>query len=130
MGIFDRHIKRISKIIDKYGQTVSIKSIPYTVADGSKPWDFTEGLETSTNVKMLFLSPNQSGNSSITKELLQYLTGTENISGKIRGYLAADSIVPKMNNVVIRNGEELKIFAIDTIAPNEQTLMYILEFSL
>lgn len=131
MGIFDSKIKTVKRLIEKYGQTVTLTNIAFTAEDSNKPWDQTEDTTPdpeTINLKMVFLSPSASGLSMIGKELLQYLGGSDINSGKVRGFLAPSSYVPKLNDIISRDSEELKICAIDTLSPNGQIIMHILEF--
>jgi len=128
MGVFDRQIAIVQKLISKYGQTVEFKTITQTITNPAKPWEATDST-ISTNLKMIFLSPSASGESLLGRELLQYMKGTEVSFGEIRGLMAFHStVVPKMADIVVRDSKELKIKAIDILAPNGQTILYTIEF--
>ena len=128
MERFDRAIKTVLKLVAKNGQTVTFKHTNQSVPNVNEPWNMVESLPNTQDIKMVFLSP--SSNSQVGKELLQYLTGTSVPTGKIRGYCGPFNYVPKLNDVFIRNGQTLIISAVDTLSPNGQTIMYIVEFAL
>lgn len=138
MSVFDRAIKSAKRMIEKYGESVTLKTFTYTTPDSSKPWKSaitteTVGSEevpvsTSTFFKCVFISPSVSGNSMFGKELLQYLKGTDISTGKIRGFVAGESLIAKLNDVILRGNEELKILGIDTISPNGRNILHVLEF--
>lgn len=128
MGTYDRQIKTVSRLIKKYGQVVQFKKPVASVPDPNQPWIMIPGTPILTDCNMVFLAPNNTGSSEFGKELMQYLSGTQTVSTVIRGYMDSLTVTPDMTMSVIRNGKELKLKAIDEVAPNEQTLMYVLEF--
>lgn len=129
MGIFDRQIGAVKRLIAKYGQTVTFKHInPPIVLDPLKPWDIVDINPDVAYIKMVFLSPSVSGESRINQELLQYLSGSAIPSGAVRGYCASFEYIPKLNDIFIRDGNELTVKAIDTLAPNGQAILYTVEF--
>lgn len=130
MGVFDRQIESVKRLIEKYGELITFKRLAYTVSDPNKPWLQTEIPETNKDLKIVFLSPGASASTLFGRELLQYLKGTQTITGEVRGYMASGSIVPRQNDIVIRNGKEIKISAIDILNPNGQDILYTLEFYL
>lgn len=128
MGTFDRQVKSVKRLIDKYGQLVTFKSTTLLNANTNKPWELTNGTPAQKDIKVIFLSPSSNGESFLGRELLQYLTGTSVASGKIRGYCAAFEYEPKLNDIITRDSNELTIKAVDTLSPNGQVLMHVLEF--
>jgi len=123
MGTYDRQIATAKRLIAKYGQTVTISQTPVTIADVNKPWEVTLGVPVITNIKMVFFSPKL-----VNKEFLRYIVGTELKSGNVQGLMAADSVIPKATNIITRNNIQMKIKSIDILAPNEQTILYTIEF--
>lgn len=130
MGAFDRQIKTVKRLIDKYGELVTIKTPAYSIPDPNKPWVSVQVPPSSVNLKMVFLSPSSTGESLFGKELLQYLSGTQTPSGGIRGYMASSSIVPNLSSIILRSNKELVVKAVDTLSPNGQIIMHTLEFNL
>ena len=128
MGVFDTQIKTVKRLIDKYGEPVALKTTGSTISNPTKPWESTDSVPVSTDVKIVFLSPSASGNSMFSKELLQYLSGTSVSSGTVRGYMAPSTVIPKLADIVVRSSAELKIKAVETISPNGQILLHVLEF--
>lgn len=130
MGVYDRQIAMVKRLIDKYGQSVTITRIPEVIADPSKPWEITSGTPLVNTLKIVFVDPNATGIAQLGKEMAQYLKGSEVVTGKLRGLMANNNFVPLTTDIVNRAGKELKISAIDILAPNEQTILYTLEFDL
>ena len=128
MGIYDRHIATVKRLIAKYGQDVIFRSTNQAIADSTKPWENTETTPNETTVKMVFIDPSTTGTSLIGKEILQYLKGTSIPSGVVRGLCAPFAYVPKLNDVFIRDGNQLTVSGIDTLAPGGISIMHTLEF--
>lgn len=129
MGVFDRQRQTVKRLIEKYGESVVIKTLAYTIPDPLKPWELTEIPPSQVTAKMLFLAPGNSGVTMLGRELFQYLSGSQSVTGELRGYLSWE-FSPKVNDLVIRSSKELKIKSIDSLAPNEQTLLHTIEFTL
>ena len=129
MAVFDRQIKTVKRIIDKYGESVTLKSTAFTTPDSSKPWEVTQSSSTDSTIKMLFLSPSNAGDTLFGRELLQYLKATEVSTGMVRGYVEG-AVNLKIADLVVRASATLKIKAIDTLSPNGQKIMHVLEFEL
>lgn len=111
MGQYDRQIKSVKKLIAKYGQIV------------------THGSNTGNiDIMMVFLSPSASGESKIGSQILQYLAGTQVSSGELRGFVAPFGIEPSLTDIIVRDGKELVISSIDTLAPNGQPILHVFEF--
>lgn len=130
MGTYDRQVKTANRLIAKYGQLVTVTQIPQIIADPNKPWETSDGTPVPTTVNMAFFSPSATGDSQLGKELLQYIKGMDVAFGQIRGYLGASALVPKISDIVTRDGKELKIKAADPLAPNGQAIFWIIEFEL
>jgi hypothetical protein len=130
MGTFDEEIETVKELVEEFGELITFKRLSYTVSDPDKPWIQTEIPGTQKDLKIIFLSPGASASTLFGRELLQYLKGSQTITGEVRGYMASGSIVPKQNDIVIRKGKELKISAIDILNPNGQDILYTLEFYL
>jgi len=130
MGRYDSKITAVKRMINKYGQQVTYRVTNANIADLNKPWiQLDDVLPVEYQSYIIFLSPSSNGLSRIGQELLQYMNKDEVAEGTIRGYMAASTFTPKLSDIVVRDGEELKIDAIDTLAPNGQVIMHILEFS-
>lgn len=124
---YNRQIATAKRLIEKYGQTVSFSRISETISDPLKPWEKTLGTPEVSNFKMVFIDPNATGISQLGKEFLQYLKGSEILEGKLRGLLANNNFEPKPTDILTRNSKELKIYAINPLAPSDQTILYVLE---
>ena len=127
MDAFDRQIRSVERLIKKYGQVVTLNSTSSVTPDPLKPWEQTD-TSVSTDVPMVFLSPSVSGAALLGKEFMEYVRGSELKVSEIRAYMAATSVTPKVSDIVVRDGKEMKIRAIDTLNPNGQTILHTLEF--
>lgn len=127
MAVFDRQIRSVTRLISKYGQTVTLKSTSSVTPNPTKPWEQTD-TSTETQVPMVFLSPSVSGAALLGKEFMEYIKGSELKVSEIRAYMAPTSVAPKVSDIVVRDGKEMKIRAIDTLNPNGQTILHTLEF--
>jgi len=128
MGVFDRQIRSVERLVKKYGQLVTIMSSVPDTPDPNKPWEQVEDVPVSTDVYMVFLSPSVSGSALLGKEFIEYVKGSELKVSEVRGYMATTSVKPKVSDVVLRDGKELKIRALDILSPNGQDLLYTVEF--
>lgn len=127
MAIFDKQIRAVKKLIAKYGQEVTLISTSATIPDPSKPWEQTDS-KVELKVMMIFLPPSVTGASLLGKELVEYIKGSELKVSELRAYMAPISIIPKVSDIVVRDGVELRIRALDTLNPNGQIIYHTLEF--
>ena len=127
---YQRQAASADRMINKKGATVKFVSVPTVLVDPNKPWEPSSGVAVETNLKMVFLSPSSSGDSQLGKELLQFMQGTEVVTGQIRGYMGALGITPKISDKVIRDSKTLIIKAVDTLKPADIAILHIVEFEL
>lgn len=123
---FSVHVKTVQRMIAKYGQSVVYNQM--TASTVGNPWEGTSIKGPDIPVKMLFLAPSSSGETQFGKELLTYLKGSETSKTQVRGYMASNGFEPAKNDIVVRDGKELVISAIDTLAPDGTSILHVLEF--
>lgn len=126
MARFDRAIATAERLIDRNGQLVQWR----TYADGapsdaSKPWKPGQGGETNSDVVICFLPLDKE-----SRELFRYLRGTNDVpTGFLQGLMKGNiAFVPALNDVVVRDGEMLRIRSIELLSPNGQKVLYTVEF--
>ena len=125
MARFDRQIETALRLIKKNGQLVTWRSIPAeTPADASKPWNGGANVPVESSVYVCFVPVRDRD----TRKLFQYLTGTEIQIGQLAGLMGNVSFTPNLNDVVVRDGVELRMSQIDLLSPNGQKILYTLEF--
>lgn len=120
---FDNAIALAKRMIVKNGQVVTWKQVKDTAND-AEPWNPTEAVDVSKKVSICFIPPRDNE----WRKLLAYLKGSEVPSGRLAGLMAPQTFEPNLKDIVVRNGVELRIASIDKLAPNEQTVLYTIEF--
>lgn len=129
MGTFDRQLASAKRLIAKFGQPAQWQQNGF-VADVNQPWEAV-GTPQLFPVQMAFLPYQRIGH-----DFAAYLTKTEVPTGTIVGYMAGGlSFVPALADTVIRSDPELSatpvtylIDDIDRVAPNGQTVLWIVYF--
>lgn len=122
MGIYDNAVKTAKRLIHRYGQSVTWRQ-PAATTPGNTPWKPTAAAPTDETVKIVFLP--KTGDS---KELLRYLAGTEITIGSLQGLMPVTDFEPDLNDVVLRDGKELRIKAITPLSPGGVIIFYTIEF--
>lgn len=124
MGQFDRQIATATRLIEKNGHDVTWRQLGRGLPDADKPWRPASATNTDYTVTICFLSPGRTG-----QELFRYLTKTEVTTGAVNGLMSSVPFVPSVADVVIRDGETLRIKSIDVLSPNGQIILYTIEFA-
>lgn len=126
MGVFDRAIKSAERQIEKYGQAITWRVVNVGVpADASKPWRPSVAADVDEPATICFLPMNREN-----KKLYQYLAGTNTVpTGYTMGLMKGNvTFTPKLKDVVIRGTETYRIKNFDPVKPNEQTVLYLIDF--
>jgi hypothetical protein len=122
MGEYDRSIIRTLAVIKRKGQLVTWRQLNRT-PDISEPWKVTSA-QVDKTPSVLFLTVNKE-----TRETLHYMRDSNELKdGAVVGLMGAVDFTPALADVVIRNGKQLNIASIDTLAPNGQPILYTIEF--
>lgn len=125
MALFDRQIKTALRLIKKNGQLVnwtsqSAESLP----DPTKPWLPVGISPVIYTPPVCFLPLDLQG-----KEFLSSITGNEVVTGMFYGLMGNVAFVPKITDVVTRDGVVLDISSIDLLSPNGQKILYTIIFN-
>lgn len=126
MAVYARQIESVLRQIKAKGESViwRIPAVP-TVADPAQPWIVTNGAAAVDNpVSIVFLPLNRQ-----SSQLLQYLTGTEVVTGEVYGLMGAVAFTPELTATVVRtSGKVLGIKSIDPLEPNGEVILYTVVF--
>ena len=125
MGQFDRQVKTALKLIAKNGQAVKWRIVrDGAPVDSSQPWKPTQpATPVEHDVTICFLTVNKD-----TYETLSYMAGGEVPMGAVMGLMGAVNFEPSLKDVVIRDGKELRLFNLEELNPNGQTILYTMVF--
>ena len=122
MSVFGRQLDAARRMIDKYGQSVTFRTLTDgALPDPNAPWLPGAPVSVDNAVKIAFFPNNDANN-----EFLHYVQGTDVPAGTEVGYLAPSGFEPTLKDLVIRSGKTLAIKSVDRIAPNGEILLYIL----
>ena len=123
MARFDRAIATAERLIKRNGQAVTWVSV--NRAPSSVAWKQGEAADVEYPVEVCFLPINQQ-----MRQLFHYLRGTSEVpTGSVQGLMRGSvPFEPKLEDVVIRDGETLRIKSIDLLSPNGQRVLYTIEF--
>jgi hypothetical protein len=128
VGIFDRQRATVKRLLTHYGQSVTWQRIvPGALPDPSKPWIAGAPTMIAESVRIAFFSES-AGIPQEMKSLLHYAKDSEIFTGKNYGLMPVYDFVPSMNDVVIRDGLELRIQAMDPLRINGETIMHAIRF--
>jgi len=137
MTVYDRFLNLSIRLIEKYtpnGTNVTwVQKGSPTVPDANKPWETEPAAEVTFDVRIIFLPDVLED-----RQILKYLGKTEIGEGQVNGRMHPyDSFIPTINDVVRRPKEdapgeyvELVVKAVDEYRPENQTIVYDLEFGL
>lgn len=107
------------KLITKYGESVVLRSFGTpAIADPNKPWRKSAPTTVDNTVRAVFLEINA-----------RTLPLRETLTGDMIVYIAHKGIpiVPELEHKIVRQNRVWSIVAKETIQPNDETLMYILQ---
>lgn len=123
---YDRQIKNTLALIKRKGQTITWRQIVEGSApDPSQPHKTNPSTIINNFVDIVFLPITRQ-----QKRSLQYKTNSEVPKGSLMGYMGAVDFEPDLNDIVIRDGKELRISNIDITAPDNNPILYMVEFDL
>lgn len=121
-NVYSTNIAMARRLIATKGQKVQWKVLTPTV--GAEEWKPAAAKSVLFEVDMVFLPDDKRNFESIV-----FKPGTNVPEGNIVGYLAGTNMFePNQEDTVIRNGKELRISTIETIAPNGTNILHIIRF--
>lgn len=120
---FDNAIALATRLIAKNGQKVTWKQVKAT-SDVSEPWKQSATVNVNKTVSICFVPAKDNE----WRKLLAYLKGTEVPMGRLAGLMAPVNFEIGLQDIVVRSGVDLRIVNIDTLQPNEQKVLHIVEF--
>lgn len=124
MARFDRQIQTALRLIKKNGQAVKWRVIDDpTPADPAKPWEPGAATPADEDVTICFLPVDRQ-----TMETFTFMEGTEVPKGSVMGLMGNVPFEPNIKDVVIRDGNELRIASMNLLSPNGQKLLYTMVF--
>ena len=123
MARFDRQIAMAQRLIQKNGQKVTYRRYPTPVNGNNEPWNGGTNAPTESDVFICFVPVRDKD----TRKLIAAITGTEVEYGTLAGLMGQVPFTVSRNDVIVRNGKEIRIVNADILAPNEQQVLNILE---
>lgn len=147
MGVYDRPIATAKRLIDKYGQQVTWRSIGSgTLLDPTKPWKGKTAVGTLQDyqVKIAFfnvshvdaenqhmMNQGKLPNSSrvTVNSYSDFGFSVQNV-GNTLAYMAQVNFQPGFNDLVLRNGKEHRVVNINNIDPGGPVVLYIVELEM
>ena len=126
MGQYDRQIKTAIRLIKRYGQLVTWRQLFYPLTpDPNKPYKVVPVPPVDKEVHIAFFTVDR-----WNQRTLFYKKDTEIPIGTLIGYMAAPTFTPEPNlkHIVLRGEEQLSIRNFDILSPNEQNILYTIEF--
>jgi hypothetical protein len=95
-----------------------------TVPNPAEPWKTVKGQIEQHAVKIVLLQ-----DALEDRQFLRYLKLTETKNGNVNGIMLNYGFEPSLKDFVRWEGRELKVDAVDPIAPIDKPIVYIIEFS-
>lgn len=106
-------------MIKKYGQAAICRVPGKLIPDPNKPWEMIQGPDVDHNVIVCFLPMHR-----VDYETYKYMTGSEVPTGSIKAIMGRVDFDPDLTNVILRNGQQLRIKSIDVLSPNGEKILY------
>ena len=125
IATYNRFINLATRAINKYGDACTWVQKAETTPDANKPWEAGSGSNVNNSVNILFLRDDLED-----RQLYHYLRRSNVISGLVNGIMPVVSFTPKLNDYVIRDGEQFEIAALDYEKPGDRIILYYIEFKI
>jgi len=115
--VYSSQITQATRLIDAKGQTVTWRQL----VDGASatPWKPSAAVPTDTEVTMAFFPEDLQG-----FRVQQYRKDDSVPTGLEVAYMAQQSFTPKIKDTVIRDGKEMNVWYVDTLAPDGTDILY------
>ena len=120
MGVYDRQTAMALRLIKLKGQTITFRSLNAT--EGGKPWNGDEPVATDYPIDMAFIPVDR-----VDRDTQVYREYTDIPIGFVIGYMGSVPFVPKLKDVVLRDGKQLSVSRITVYKPNTEVIAYVLE---
>lgn len=122
MGVYDRAIETAARLIREKGEVCQWRVPGVSSPAEDTPWINTEPADTLSPASIVFLPS--------SNPLFQMMRGTEVISGKEYGLMAAQTFTPKVGDTVQRkDGSIFTILEATPLAPNGDVILWTLDFA-
>lgn len=121
MSIYQRQIDSAKRLIKTKGQLVLWRR--FIDVPTSTKWKPEPPTTEDHNVYITFFPI-----MSAMKEFLRYIKDSDIPVGTIQGYMAAQTFEPTLRDIVIAGSDVYKVKGIQKLAPNGDTILYIIEF--
>lgn len=125
MARFDRAIKTAERLIEKNGQKIIWRLVKNGAAASDTPWKPSELADEDKDAIICFLPIGKE-----SRQLFTFIRGQSDVpTGYVMGLMKGSiDFVPSVTDVVIRDGETLRIKSLDLLSPNGQKVLYTMEF--
>lgn len=120
-SIYQRQIDAAKRLIRSKGQLVLWRQ--FTDSPTSTKWKPEPAISTDYNVYVTFFPI-----MSVMKEFLRYMKDSDVPVGSVQGYMAAQTFEPTLRDIVIAGSDTYNVKSINNLAPNGDTILYIIEF--
>jgi len=100
---------------------VSLSNSPETNSD--EPWNVEQATRTEHPVRIAFLQ-----DALEDRQLLKYAKGRVTNSGQVNGLMESVNFTPKLKDIILWQGKEIVVRAVDPIQIIDEAIVYILEF--
>lgn len=121
--MFESQIETAKRLIEKNGELVIWRQVRNTVNE-NQPWKPVAPVPVDNEVTIVFLPRER-----VDTQLIRATSESIPI-GSVYGLMAQVDFSPSAKDVVIRGGKEIRINAIDPLAPNGTPIIYTIDFSL
>lgn len=131
MGRYDRQIATARRLIRKYGQPCLWADPGTPVPDPERPgMTIPAQPVVYTDIPIAFFPPSvlEIGQISNINASLNYARDSDVVTFSLIGYMPKVAFTPNLNGVVTRDGKELFLLNIQTLAPNGDDILYMLVF--
>lgn len=120
MGVYDRQVLSAKQKIKAKGQVVVWRQQAKETVDPDKPWIKEPGEAVDFSVQIAFVPIGTKDN----EKLSLMKTNPEVVIASLKGLMASVEFVPSLKDVVIRGGVSYRIYAIDEVNVNGESILF------
>lgn len=121
-SVYLRQIETAKRLIKAKGQKVVWRQT--VITENDKSWRPKESVIVNHDVDIVFLPRDRVDTQAIRAN------SDSVIIGNVYGLMGAVDFEPNAKDIVIRDGKECRIFAIDVLAPDGTPILYTIDFDL